>query len=469
MVFSSFLFVYYFLPVFFAIYWLSPRVVKNYIALAGSLIFYSWGSPKILVILIVSSLFDYLLAPYLANRKKVLIFGIVFNISFLFYYKYSNFLVEQINFLNATFGWKTYDWVKVVLPAGISFFTFEKISYLVDVYRKKAEPSRNFFEYLLFVSLFPHLIAGPILKYQDLVNQIKSRLCGYEDVFIGMTRFCFGLAKKILIADELAKTVDFLFKIDPTELNATYAWLAMVAYSFQIYFDFAGYSDMAIGLARMMGFKFFENFNHPCIATSVTNYWQRWHISLSSWIKEYLYFPLGGNRCSHLRNYINLLVVIFLSGLWHGASWTYITWGIFHGLFLVLDRAFWLKFSEKFPMLINIAITFTIVAISRVVFRADTYHEAAGMYEQLFFGNWNLRLDSYYPAQIIHSRGIFIFLVATFMAFAPAFAFYDKIKVIYSNFKFKDLITFTAAILCLLLSTLAMTEGSFSPFLYFQF
>ena len=246
----------------------------------------------------------------------------------------------------------------MLLPAGISFFTFEKISYLIDIYSKKAEPAESFGRYLLFVTLFPHLIAGPILKYHDLANQIKKRTHSSERFFRGWTRFCLGLGKKVLIADELGFIADTLFAIPAHEQTFCYAWLAVLAYSFQLYFDFAGYSDMAIGLARMFGFNFIENFNCPYISKSITEFWQRWHISLGNWMKEYLYIPLGGNRQGTVKTYRNLCLVFIFSGLWHGANWTFLLWGVFHGFFLILDRIFLLRISNSLPKIVSVGFTF---------------------------------------------------------------------------------------------------------------
>lgn len=469
MVFSSFHFVFGFLPVFLLLYLLSPYKFKNFVALVASLLFYSWSSPKVLVLLIGASLFDYLVSPYLLkkNGKLVLIFSLVVNLLFLFYYKYSNFFIEQLSYLTAT----QIAWVQVALPAGISFFTFEKISYLVDVYKKKTPPSNSFLNYLLFVSLFPHLIAGPVLKYSDLASQIASRICTKNDVFVGFNRFVLGLAKKLIIADEVAKISNQVFSLDPSELNSTYAWLGLICYAMQIYFDFSGYSDMAIGLARMMGFKFIENFNSPYISVNITDFWKRWHISLTNWIREYIYFPLGGNRVGLIRSYINLVIVFFLSGLWHGASWNFITWGLFHGLFLVMDRAFWGKVSEKLPKFFNIGITFFIVCLGWVLFRSETFIQSAGIYAKLFSMDWGLHLDNYFPAQMYSNRSIFILTVALFFAFIPAFKFSDKIMARFNNLQvdLKDTIQISFSLVLLLISAMIMTEASNSPFLYFQF
>ncbi len=282
MVFSSFSFIFLFLPLTLVTYWLAAPRFKNLILLIASLAFYAWGAPEVVLILFISSLFDFVLTKRrdFSERRLWLVIGIAVNLGILFYFKYTNFFLDQVNFVRTGLDLVPLEWKKILLPAGVSFFTFEKISYLVDVYKKSAPPASSFADYLLFASLFPHLIAGPILKYHDLASQIRERSVSSDDFYEGWTRFCIGLGKKILIADEVGRIANIIFGLNPSELTMPYAWLGVLAYTFQIYFDFSGYSDMAIGLARMFGFRFIENFNMPYLSQSISEFWRRWHISL---------------------------------------------------------------------------------------------------------------------------------------------------------------------------------------------
>jgi alginate O-acetyltransferase complex protein AlgI len=473
MVFSSFSFIFLFLPLTLLAYWLSPSRFKNLVLLVASLSFYAWGAPEVVLILFVSSLFDFLLtrrADFLSSPKW-LILGIVVNLSILFYFKYTNFFLDQVNLLRAGLDLVPFEWKRIILPAGVSFFTFEKISYLVDVYKRSAPPASKFSDYLLFASLFPHLIAGPILKYHDLASQIRERSVDSNDFYEGWTRFCFGLGKKILIADELARVANGIFGLDPLELTMPYAWLGVIAYTFQIYFDFSGYSDMAIGLARMFGFKFIENFNRPYLSQSISEFWRRWHISLGNWMKEYLYIPLGGNRVTVGRSYFNLVIVFTLSGFWHGASWAFVAWGMWHGLFLVLDRVFLNKLSAKLPAAINIIFTFFVVVIGWVMFRASTFEQAAGIYSQMFdLSSFAKEMPNFFEAEIINSKGWFIFGLATLITFLPmSEKILAGLRILNTKNPAPVFTKSVWAILLLILSMISIAESGFSPFLYYQF
>ena len=332
MSFASLTFLFLFLPSFLAVYYgalaarSSIRVV-NGIALAFSLFFYTWGAPQFVPLLLFSCGFDYFISLRLAAadqnetmRRRLLTLSIAANVGCLLYFKYVNFFVLQTNELLSHLGRSGLDWTPIVLPIGISFITFEKLSYIVDVYRGRTAPARSLVTYLLFIALFPHLIAGPIFRYHDLASQLLNREHRRDKAAAGALRFMFGLAKKVLIADALAPIADSVFALPVSELTAARAWIGILAYTFQIYFDFSGYSDMAIGLGRLFGFEFIENFNHPYISQSITDFWRRWHISLSNWLREYLYIPLGGNRLTPLRTYLNLWIVFLISGFWHGAK-----------------------------------------------------------------------------------------------------------------------------------------------------
>ena len=381
--------------------------------------------------------------------------------------------MHEVNTVLGWFGSSQFTWTKILLPIGISFFTFQKISYVVDTYRGVAKPARNFFDYALYVSLFPQLIAGPIIRYHDVSEQIRFRQHSMDDFFYGMYRFCVGLGKKVLIADILGAVADNVFKIPAGELTFSFAWLGILCYAFQIYFDFSGYSDMAIGLGRMIGFRFLENFNMPYISQSITEFWRRWHISLSNWMKEYLYIPLGGNRVSTRRLYFNLWVVFLLSGLWHGAQWTFVAWGVFHGLFLVLDRVFLLKLTSNLPKLFNVALTFLIVLCGWVFFRSDSIAEAIDYLAVMlnFTEAFNYQTDRL-TGSIIHTRALFTLFVAIVFSFFPAGKYIEeRVKAFHSDYSLNINVFSRAgvAISSFLLAVLALSASSFNPFLYFKF
>ncbi len=344
MLFSSPVFLFGFLPVLLALYFLCPKPARNVLLLLASLWFYAWGEPALVVLMLISTGMNYAFGFWVAgarnqkSRKGLVAVAVALNLSFLVYFKYAGFLIESINTLLAFLGTPTLDRPDVTLPIGISFYTFQAMSYVIDVYRGQAEREKNPINVALYIALFPQLIAGPIVRYVDVAAQIKDRTIDADGFGYGIQRFIVGLGKKMLLANSAASVADAIFDIPDSRLSFAVAWLGIVCYTIQIYFDFSGYSDMAIGLGRMFGFRFLENFNYPYIAQSVTEFWRRWHISLSSWYRDYLYIPLGGNRCAPWRISLNLMIVFVLCGLWHGASWNFAVWGIYHGAFLMLER-----------------------------------------------------------------------------------------------------------------------------------
>lgn len=478
MVFSSFIFIFGFLPIFLACYCLAPWRAKNFVILLGSYLFYAWGAPKIVPALLLSSAADYIVSNYMAKaknkrRRQLLTFGVTFNVALLAYYKYANFFVEEANRILALLHTETLVWTPVVLPIGISFFTFQKISYLVDVYRGTAEPSKNVLDYMLYVVSFPQLIAGPIIRYHDVSKQIESRRHDLPLLYSGAYRFCLGLGKKVLVADPLGSVAQNVLKLDAAEFSTPYAWLGIVCYAYQLYFDFSGYSDMAIGLGRMMGFRFLENFDRPYISQNFTEFWRRWHISLSRWMRDYLYIPLGGNRVSKPRAYLNLWIVFLLSGLWHGANWTFIVFGSFHGCFLMLDKLFWLNASAKLGRAFNITLTFGLMCVSFVFFRADSLSDALYYLSRMFnvLEYWSMP-NYVLRGTVIHDQGIFLFVFATFVCFGPSWDRLIKILVsLRDRFSENQLVvarmSFSAA--CLVLTALALATSDYSPFIYFRF
>ncbi len=377
MLFSSGIFLLYFLPLFLGIYHLLDRRFKNGFVLLASLIFYSFGGPLFIFVLCTTTLIDFLLVRWMASiedprrRKAALIFSVSMNVALLAVFKYGYFALDSANSLREMMGAEAWTIAKWAPPLAISFFTFESITYVVDVYRKVHPPLRRFNDYLLYILLFPKLLAGPIVRYHEIGEQIEGRFdrMNADMLLTGFYRFATGLGKKVLIANVLGLYTSKVFLSDYTQLNATAAWLGLLLFALQIYFDFSGYSDMALGLCKMMGFRLPENFNNPYLSRSVTEYWQRWHITLGTWMKNYLYLPLGGNRVrTHGRLYLNLAIVFLLCGLWHGNSWNFLLWGAWHGLFMVVERAFLKSRLDKLPAPITILYNFMVVALGCVFF-----------------------------------------------------------------------------------------------------
>lgn len=390
MVFSSVVFLFLFLPLFLLVYYLVPFKLKSYIILLGSYAFYGWWRLDFLFLLMIISVANFYLGELIfkskdeTRRKIYLGLGVATNLSVMFYFKYLNFFVRDV-----VCGWSNCPalpqfFQDIILPIGLSFFIFHTISYLIDLYRREAPPAARLVDFCAFIALFPHLVAGPVLRYKDLSHQFRERTHTWEKFNHGACRFFLGLAKKVLIADSVAQTADAMFAIsNPT---AAEAWLGALAYTTQLYFDFSGYSSMAVGLALMMGFKFIENFKSPYLSLSITEFWQRWHISLSTWLRDYLYISLGGNRLGAVRTYINLLVTMLLGGLWHGANWTFIMWGALHGGFLATERFFGVTPKSRRSKLFWLP-TILVVIVGWVFFRSPTLHVAFGFLKGMT--GWN--------------------------------------------------------------------------------
>lgn len=382
MVFSSVTFLFFFLPAVLALYYCSGKH-KNFLLLVASLFFYAWGEGIYLLVMLASIAVNYSCGRFIVTprrgakpSKSILSLAIIYNFAVLALFKYSNFFVENLNQFLGTLHLPAIQFNQVHLPIGISFFTFQAVSYLIDVYRGKVEPQKSLVSLGLYIALFPQLIAGPIVRYHDIAKALVKRRVSSEDFAQGVQRFIFGLSKKVLLANPLALVADKIFILPMSELTTPLAWLGAVCYTLQIYYDFSGYSDMAIGLGRMFGFRFLENFNYPYISKSIQEFWQRWHISLSSWLRDYLYIPLGGNRRGTLRTYCNLLTVFLICGLWHGASWTFICWGLYHGLFLIIERTPLGTFQKKLWSPLRYLLTLTIVIFGWVLFRSDSLGNA---------------------------------------------------------------------------------------------
>jgi alginate O-acetyltransferase complex protein AlgI len=407
----------------------------------------------------------YTASPF--NKKLLAAASVIINLGLLTYFKYANFFVDNVNFMLGFLGSSTIQWTKIILPIGISFFTFQSLTYTVDVYRKVHPPLKNPFDFLLYIIMFPQMIAGPIVRFQSIADQITGRVETNEDRLLGFYRFVIGLAKKVLIADVLGFEVDRIMDLNYTGLDSTTAWIGIVGFTFQIYFDFSGYSDMAIGLGRMIGFKFPENFDNPYIARSVTEFWRRWHITFSAFMRNYLYYPIGGSRVDTKRRlYFNLWFVFLISGLWHGASWNFVIYGAFHGTFLVMERIFLLKVLDKIGKWPSILFTFLIIVMARVFFRVEGLENAMIYFDRLFAFDFKPLVYQENP------YFYFIMVIATVLSFITAFKFGLRIEtVIYkTNLKPKQHITyFTVSVLVLIIVVAFLAGSGFSPFIYFMF
>jgi alginate O-acetyltransferase complex protein AlgI len=471
MIFSSYGFLFVFMPVFFLIYFSIRPYYRNFLILVASLAFYSIGEKGRVLILLVSIGGNFFLGLRMkgclehSQRAALpyLVAGIVFNLGLLAYFKYIGFVSENADEVLAFLGLgHLLPVVRVVLPLGISFFAFQGISYLMDIYRGTIQGTSSLFAFATYKAMFPQLIAGPIVRYADIAADLGDRRVESDAVFEGIGRFIRGLAKKALIADTLAVTVDQVFGLSPRELGFEAAWLGVAAYTLQIYFDFSGYSDMAIGMGRMMGFRYPENFNHPYTSRSIGEFWRRWHMTLSAWFRDYLYFPLGGNRRGRARTYVNLVIVFALTGLWHGASWTFVVWGLWHGLFMLVERRF-NPDTWPVPVFVRHVYTMLVVMVGWTLFRADSAEVASRMLKAMFG---------------LGENGAFIWSGAAFMN--PLVAGTLVVGVILSMPVRERLrwsmpatwwapASLAAAAILLVACGLRVLSGSYSPFLYFRF
>jgi alginate O-acetyltransferase complex protein AlgI len=472
LVFSSNIFLFVFLPIFLSVYYLLPFRWKSAWILVGSYALYGWWRLDFLWLLAGITVAAYLFALAIARAKgpgrfRLLSVAVVLNLAALAYFKYANFGIGSFNAAISAAGFQPFSWTPVLLPIGLSFFIFHAISYLVDVYRGEEPPTHNLLDFAAFIALFPHLIAGPVLKYNLLAGQFKERTHTIEKFSYGATRFMTGFAKKVLIADSIAPLVKAVFETPSPTLADS--WLGALAYTLQLYFDFSGYSDMAIGLAAMMGFKFPENFNHPYISRSITEFWRRWHMSLSSWLREYLYIGLGGNRKGRARTYINLFLTMLLGGLWHGANWTFVLWGAWHGGILALERR--MKEANLWkpsPAWLTIPGTLLLVMLGWVMFRADNVPDALRMYKGMFGLN-GLGLSDTLAWQVQGSELATLLLALVLVYLAPWWG--KRVGDVGGTLLRPRAATLaTVALLPLFaLAILKLSAQSYTPFLYFQF
>ena len=466
MVFSSPTFIFLFFPAVFLICLLTRRSVKwsNAVLLVFSLLFYAWGEPIYVLLMAFTTLVCHLCARGIARGKNSNLcsaVAVVWGIGTLVVFKYTGFLVQSFSTLTGL----NIPVPEIALPVGISFFTFQAISYVLDVKRGDAEAASSYADVLLYISLFPQLIAGPIVRYSDVAAQIKDRTVTTEDMALGLRRFCFGLGKKVLIANTLAYTADKVFALEEASINAPIAWLGAICYLMQIYFDFSGYSDMAIGLGRAFGFTFRENFMYPYCADSMQDFWRKWHISLSTWFKEYVYIPLGGNRKGKLRTGLNKLIVFLLTGLWHGASWNFAVWGLYHGAFLMLESYGIVK-PNRWPKALRHIYTLIAVTVGFVVFRADTLGGAWLIISKMFSGfTFSAALTA--QLSLLLTPLCAVALIASVFACMP---YANRIASRYTIYRpWLNYAVYFAAFALLIACIACLSTASYNPFIYFRF
>lgn len=470
MLFSSLTFLFGFLPILLILYFiLKKRKYKNIVLLIFSLIFYAWGEPKYIFLMLLTILIVYifgiLIDKFDKKNKKILkkislIICIILVLGSLIFFKYSNFLIENVNL---AFKAKIKP-LNIVMPIGISFYTFQILSYIIDLYNKKIKLQKNYFSLALYVSLFPQLIAGPIVRYETVEEEIDNRKETKEDVISGTKRFIIGLSKKVIIANQMALLADLIFNKHNGAYGTTIIWLGTFAYTLQIYFDFSGYSDMAIGLGKIFGFHFLENFDYPYISKSVTEFWRRWHISLSTWFRDYVYIPLGGNRVNKFKWIRNIILVWLLTGLWHGAAWNFIIWGIYYGLLLLFEKLFFDRILKKLPTIINWLYTFIIVMIGWMIFRSNSLNELL-----LFIKTMFVYKQTDWLTILADNLSTFNALMFVLPAFILSFPILKKIKEKYSGKTIYIILTNILLLMLFIMCIVYLTSSSYNPFIYFRF
>lgn len=463
MLFTSISFLYYFLPVVLILYFVVPKKAKNVILLIASLIFYFYGEPKYIFLMLAEIIIAYFGAILIDKykNKKVLILILTIHLGLLGIFKYADFTIKNINFLFKS----QIPLLKLALPIGISFYTFQIISYIVDVYNGKVKVQKSFIKLATYVSLFPQLIAGPIVRYETIENELENRTHSFENFAYGVRRFILGLSKKVLIANMLGELCNDFVSV--TEKSVVFYWMFGISYMLQIYFDFSAYSDMAIGLGRMFGFHFLENFNYPYIAKSITEFWRRWHISLSSWFKDYVYIPLGGNRKGTKILIRNILIVWTLTGIWHGASWNFVIWGLLFGIILIIEKLWLGKLIEKLPTIIRRIYVLFIVMISFIIFNGDSLQNIWNNIIGLFGVN-NLPVINNYT--IYYLRNYIVVIIIALIGATPILK--NTIEKLKQNNKIEKIINILEPILLitlLLVITAYLVDNSYNPFLYFRF
>lgn len=470
MLFSDPVFLFLFLPLILFIYWLTPKRFKNLILFIFSLGFYTFGEQELVILILLSTIVDYCCGLIISNGKKKigLFISIFFNLSILVYFKYSRFIFSNLTNFLQEFNISLENaeaFSDIALPLGISFYTFQTMSYTIDVYKGEIKATKNFIKFGTYVTLFPQLIAGPIVRYKEIEKELAQRTQTLNLFSNGIERFIIGLAKKVIIANNCAILADAIFEMPLNEISAAIAWLGAFIYGLQIYFDFSGYSDMAIGLGKMFGFNIPENFNYPYISTSVREFWKRWHMTLSRWFKDYLYIPLGGNRKSKIIVYRNLFIVFFVTGLWHGANWTFIIWGLFHGAFIIIEKMGLQKRLQKSPKIISHIYLLLIVTISWVFFRSETIEKAFGFIKAMFSYKISTNtefLNFYFSTELTLISIIAIIISTPFLRNMSFFKNWSKTK------SFSYIKTFSLLLLFILCCVYVSVEA-YNPFIYFRF
>ena len=463
MIFSSIPFLFFFFPLFILLYFTLPFKYKNHILLLFSLIFYAWGEPIYILLMIFSSIVDFINGKNIEkhkddNKKKkiYLIISIIINISLLGFFKYADFFIKVINnILNLDIPL-----LNLGLPIGISFFTFQTMSYSIDVYRGDVKAEKDFLTFMTYVCMFPQLIAGPIVRYETVSSELHKRDINFKKFADGFTRFLRGLFKKVLIANNIGLLFTLITSSEVNDISIMTGVLAIVSYAFQIYFDFSGYSDMAIGMGNMCGFTFLENFNYPYISKSITEFWRRWHISLSSWFKDYVYIPLGGSRVNILKNIRNILIVWILTGFWHGASWNFIFWGLYYGILLLLEKFVLKKYIDKLPDFVKHIYTIVLVFIGWMIFAFDDSKYLFGFIKAL---TSNKFVDS---AFLYYFKNYFLILVIATLFSLPV---YPKVKEKMNNTIFTSLLSISIYVILFIITLSYLVSDTYNPFLYFRF
>lgn len=470
MLFSSYTFIIIFLPLLCICYYIAPEKLRNLILLCASFVFYAWGGPKYLLVMLASIAINYaggLLSAYTKDRpfasKAVLTGTVILNLALLGYYKYTDFFIENIN---TVFDFDI-PFKNIVLPIGISFYTFQGLSYVLDIRRGKGKVLKNPLKLALYISLFPQLIAGPIVRYESIAAQIDSRPVDKDQINRGIYRFILGLSKKVLLANTIGELAGSCFSSDPSDLTAVTAWFGAIAFTLQLYYDFSGYSDMAIGLGNVFGFSFVENFNYPYISQSITEFWRRWHISLSSWFRDYVYIPLGGNRKGVARQYLNIFIVWMLTGLWHGASWNFVAWGVYYAVLLMIEKMIRSQKTISIPRILKHVYAMFFVTIGWVIFESPTLTYAMDYIQKMFMFTYDSGIFAAQLRHIMHEHGQE--LVAGLILAAPV---YPSVSQFLEKKASKGALDISRALLMTVLFAACMMRlvvSSYNPFIYFRF
>lgn len=465
MVFSSIPFLYFFLPIVIILYFAVPKKFRNLILFLCSLMFYAWGEPIYVTIMLFSTVLDYTNGRLLERfegcgkkRRAILIFDIIANLGILMFFKYSDFFISNINSLTGS----QIGLLGLALPIGVSFYTFQTMSYTIDVYRHDAPAQKNIISFGAYVTLFPQLIAGPIVRYNTIAGQLNNRRESFSMFYDGVVRFCVGLAKKVLLANNIGMLWDTISATPAAQISVVSSWIGIIAFALQIYFDFSGYSDMAIGLGKMFGFTFEENFNYPYTSKSITEFWRRWHISLGTWFREYVYIPLGGSRKGRAQTYINIFVVWFLTGFWHGASWNFAVWGLYFAIILIIEKTFLLKLLAKLPKFVSHIYATILILFGWVIFAFDSLKNGVEYFKTMLGIGASGIIDS---VAIYNISSYGLVLIIAIVASMPL------CKKIFDKFTWskKEIVIGVLSLISLLLCTIYLVNSAYNPFLYFRF